>query len=128
ALEETRRRQAEFQTGREEMVQSLTRGIGLLEEAEFNTRRDADQMAKALTDLRDALSKVQSIHEEAWNKENFSVELTRALTTLENARMEWNASRLKFSLLSGPPVDPTSHETAHAAPPALLANYTFGDL
>ena len=46
ALEETRRRQMEFQTGRQEAVQNLTRGIGLLEEAEFAARRDAEQMAR----------------------------------------------------------------------------------
>ena len=56
-LEETRRRQMEFQTGRQELVESLTRGLGLLEEAEFNARRDSEQMAKALADLKDALSK-----------------------------------------------------------------------
>ena len=39
-LEETRRRQLEFQTGRQELVESLTRGTGLLEEAEFGARRD----------------------------------------------------------------------------------------
>src|SRR5580698_1998174 len=33
-LEETRRRQMEFQTGRQETLQNLTRGVGLLEEAE----------------------------------------------------------------------------------------------
>src|SRR6266446_1593982 len=101
ALEETRRRQMEFQTGRQEMVHNLTRGLGLLEESEFNARRDAEQMAKALVDLRDALAKVEAIHEETWTKDNFTVELTRALTTLENARMEWNAARLKFPVLSG---------------------------
>src|SRR2546421_1134401 len=102
ALEETRRRQMEFQTGRQEMVHNLTRGLGLLEEAEFNARRDAEQMAKALVELREALSKVEAIHEETWSKDAFSVELTRALTTLENARMEWNSARLKFPVLSGP--------------------------
>ena len=102
ALEETRRRQMEFQTGRQETIQNLTRGVGLLEEAEFSARRDAEQMAKALVDLRDALAKVEAIHEETWTKDNFSTELTRALTTLENARMEWNAARLKFPVLSGP--------------------------
>ena len=101
ALEETRRRQMEFQTGREEAIQNLTRGLGLLEEAEFSARRDAEQMAKAVVGLRDALQKVQSIHEDTWTKDTFAVELTRALTTLENARMEWNAARLKFSVLSG---------------------------
>src|SRR5690348_6566608 len=39
-LEELRRRQVEFQTGRDEMLQNLTRGLGLLEESEFAARRD----------------------------------------------------------------------------------------
>src|SRR5436853_129353 len=50
ALEETRRRQLEFTAGRQEMVQHLTRGVGLLEEAEFTARRDAEQMAKTLVE------------------------------------------------------------------------------
>jgi len=99
-LEELRRRQMEFQTGREEMRQCLARGIGLLEEAELSARRDAEQMARTLTEFRDALAKVQAINEQAWRQDNFSMELTRASTTIENARMEWNAARLKFPLLS----------------------------
>lgn len=101
SLEETRRRRMEFQTGREEMLQNLTRGIGLLEEAEFAARRDAEQMAQTLLDFRAALQKVEATHEESWTKDNFGVELTRALTSIENARMEWNSARLKFPVLSG---------------------------
>jgi len=100
-LEELRRRQTEFQTGRQEIFQQLTRGVGLLEEAEFAARRDAEQMAKTLADFRDALAKVQAIREEAWTKESFQMELTRALTTVENARMEWNSARLKIPALAG---------------------------
>src|SRR5262245_28806148 len=48
ALEETRRRQAEFATGRQEILENLTRGVGLLEEAEFGARRDAEQMGRTL--------------------------------------------------------------------------------
>jgi hypothetical protein len=116
ALEETRRRQAEFTAGRQEMEQNLTRGIGLLEEAEFAARRDAEQMAKALIELREALLKVESIHEESWTKDNLNVELTRALTIVENARMEWNSARLKFTLLSGEGATPSA--TGPAAPSA----------
>jgi hypothetical protein len=105
-LEETRRRQAEFAKGRQEMEQHLTRGVGLLEEAEFAARRDAEQMAKALVDLREALVKLQSIQEETWTRDNFNSELTRALTAIENARMEWNSARLKFSLLNGEVAQP----------------------
>src|SRR5690349_2108581 len=80
ALEETRRRQMEFQTGRQEMIHNLTRGLGLLEEAEFTARRDAEQMAKTITEFRDVLSKIEAVREETWTKDNFNVELTRALT------------------------------------------------
>jgi DNA repair exonuclease SbcCD ATPase subunit len=100
ALEETRRRQTEFTTGREEVIHNLTRGIGLLEEAEFAARRDAEQMARTLGELREALNKVQALNDQVWTKDNFQVELTRAHTTIENARMEWNGARLKWAVLS----------------------------
>lgn len=101
ALEDARRRRTEFQVGREEMLEHLTRGIGLLQEAEFTTRRDAEQMAKTLGELRDALVKVQTLNDEGWTQEEYAVELTRALTTIENARMEWNGAQLKWPVLGG---------------------------
>ena len=98
SLEETRRRQMEFQTGRQEMVQNLTRGLGLLEEAEFAARRDAEQM-------------------------------TRALTAIENARMEWNGARLKFPILSGQKKEHNSENGAAPAPvPSPLHERSFGQL
>ncbi len=129
ALEETRRRQLEFQTGRQEMIQNLIRGVGLLEEAEFARRRDAEQMSKALVDLRDALSKIETIQQESWTQANFSLELTRGLTTLENARMEWNAARLKFDVLSGTVFDPQKPGANVSTPqPSFLFNCTFGQM
>jgi hypothetical protein len=101
ALEETRRRRAEFQQGRGEMLQHLTRGVEILHEAEFQARRDAEQMSKTLSDLREALAKIGALKEEAWTQENWTTELTRALTALENARMEWNSARLKWPVLDG---------------------------
>jgi hypothetical protein len=127
AVEERLRRRTELQNGRQEMLQNLTRGIGLLEEAEFTARRDAEQMAKALTDFRDALTKVEAIREEAWTVDNSDVELTRALTAVENARMEWNSARLKFPLLSG---KSSEEATASSNPfsPSALAHLGFGQL
>ena len=101
ALEDVRRRQSEFSTGREEMLQNLTRGLGLLEEFEVNARRDADLSAKTLADFKDALAKLEAIDEGTWTKDNFTIELTRALTTIENARMEWNSARVRLPILSG---------------------------
>lgn len=129
ALEEARRRRTELHTGREEMVTNLTRGITLLEEAEFSARHNAEQMAKTLADFRDAAGKVQSIHEEQWNEENWSVELTRALTVIENARMEWNSARLKW-----PTLNPSAPESDAATAKRtdtrldLFAQLDFGKL
>ncbi len=130
-LEELRRRQNEFQTGRDEVIQNLTRGLGLLEEAEFAARRDADQMVKTVGDFRTALAKVQAIRDEAWTKENFQVELTRALTTIENARMEWNSARLKISALAGETKNAAAALDKMTSPTAIapsLADLPFGQL
>ena len=129
-LEELRRRQSEFLTGRQEVIQQLTRGVGLLEEAEFAARRDAEQMLKTLGEFRDALAKVQAIRDESWTKENFQMELTRALTTVENARMEWNSARLKIPVLAGETRTAAAagtNSTATTASPSL-AELGFGQL
>lgn len=127
-LEELRRRQAEFQTGRQEMIHNLTRGLGLLEEAEFTARRDAEQMAKSIGDLRDALAKIEAVHEETWTKDNFNVELTRALTAIENSRMEWNGARLKFLVLSGQVAETKGAAGAESSEPSPFAVKSFAEL
>lgn len=100
-MEETRRRRAECETGREETLVHLTRGIGLLEKAEFEARRQAEQMSRTLEGFRECLAAVEAIHEESWTDENLNTELTRALTAIENARMEWSGARLKWDVLDG---------------------------
>ena len=57
-------------------------------------------MARTLAEMREALNKVQAINDQTWTKDNFQIELTRGNTTIESARMEWNAARLKWTVLS----------------------------
>ena len=121
ALEEVRRRQNEFQTGRQEIIQNLTRGRGLLEESEFNARREAELMARTIADFRTALAKVQAVHDETWSRDSFNVELTRGLTAVENARMEWNSARLKLPLLAGESAPAAAIAPAPVTPAALAA-------
>src|SRR5580658_350155 len=127
-LEELRRRQLEFQNGRQEIMQNLTRGLGLLEEANFNAQRETQQMNKTIADFREAISKVETIHDEAWTKENFNVELTRALTAVENARMEWNSARLKISALAGENAKQPEPQSVPVPAALPLANLSFGQL
>ena len=110
------------------MIHNLTRGLGLLEEAEFKQRQEAEQMVKTIGDFGDALRKIEAIHDETWNKENFNVELTRALTAIENARMEWNTARLKLPALSPEALKQTEEKTAPTPAASPLANLSFGEL
>jgi len=101
AVEEMRRRRAEFAVGRTEMVQSLTRGVGVLQKGEHDARQTAEQMSKSLVGMREALANVEKLNEQAWSADNWEQELTRALTTIENARMEYSTARLAWPLLDG---------------------------
>jgi chromosome segregation ATPase len=127
-LEETRRRQNELRTGRQETLEQLARGIALLEEAEFNSRHDAEQMARALQSFREALAKVEQIQEQNWTQENFTVELSRALTCVEQARMEWNSARLKFPVLTNKAPEQSAEPLPQGPAQFLSAGTNFSEL
>jgi len=99
-LEDAKRRQSEFENGRDEMTAFLGRGIGLLEEKQFAAKKDADQMLSTLETLRESLTKVEGINESSWSQDDWNAELSRAMASIENARMEWNTARIKWSFLN----------------------------
>ncbi len=101
ALEEMRRRRSEFSAGLAEMRQQLTRGEGLLQKAELDARREAEQLARSLEGLRAALQTLEPLNDSSWTDENWEQELTRGLTAIENARLEFNGARLKWPVLDG---------------------------
>ena len=103
-VEESHRRYSECQRGREELLHDLIRSIGLLEESELNSRRDAEQMARTLAGLREAIEKVRAVHDVNTADPNWKTDLTRSLTTLDNARMELNSARLKWTLIASQPL------------------------
>ena len=116
-VEDSRRRFTEFETGREEILHHLTRSLGLLSEAEHDARRDAEQMAKTIIGLQDALTKVDALEKIDTNANDWKVNLTRSLTVIENARMEMNAARLKWTLLT----DQANEENTENGDPAPVA-------
>lgn len=131
-LEEARRRRLEYEQGREEMLSHLTRGIALLDESEQTARRDAEQMARSLAELRSALEKVSALNEESWTAETYATELTRALTALESARMEWNSAQVKWPVLAGrattPGAAPGSPAPTESTPLPFGGNRTPAEL
>jgi len=83
-------------------------------------------MARTLGELREALAKVQSINDQTWTKDDFQLELTRANTAIESARMEWNGARLKWPILSGEKFEQAAEKEKTATTP--LAEKSFLEL
>jgi hypothetical protein len=99
-LEESKRRRYECGVGREEALRDLTRGIAVLQKTEFDARAEAEQMTRTLEGLKEALSQVEAIDEKNWKSKDWNVQLSRDSAAVENARMEWNTARLKWTILN----------------------------
>lgn len=128
-IEEAKRRRAELTQGHQEMLHHLTRGVAILEEDAVIARREAEQMATSLANLKNALENVSAIDQKHWNADNWTVELTKALTAVENARHEWNAARLKWPRLDSVVEEPIREPDGTMPPPRLaLTEQTFGQL
>jgi hypothetical protein len=57
------------------------------------------------------------------------MELTRALTTLENARMEYNAAQMKFPVLSGKTAEDAAGQPGIGSGNTVaLSSYSFIEL
>jgi hypothetical protein len=110
------------------MMQHLTRGLELLEKSEFDARRDAEQMKLVIAEFRTASNNLEVINEETWTKDSFPTELSRALAAVENARMEWNAARLRFPVLSGKMAEQAPAPDKPASAPALFEGRSLGEL
>lgn len=128
AVEEMRRRHADFTAGRSETLQSLTRGIGLLQKSEEDARRDSELLSRTLEGLRSSLSQVERLNEQAWNSETWEQELTKALTTIENARLEYHSARLKWPVLEGKAPGPAEAPQATESALPVWASLPIGRL
>ena len=89
----------------------------------------AEQMAASLANLKTSLENVSAIDQKNWNSDNWMVELTKALTSVENARHEWNAARLKWPRLDAVVEEPIREpDGTMPAPKLSLTEQTFGQL
>lgn len=125
ALEEARLRRHELESGHEEMLMKLTRTIGILEEEELKFRQDAEQMSRALLDLKKSLDQIKRIDWETWTDENWSEELSKSLVAIENARNEVNASTIKWPMLSGERPKKQAESGGYGAGARSIADLSF---
>ncbi|PYI70369.1 MAG: hypothetical protein DMF08_11655, partial [Verrucomicrobia bacterium] len=95
-LEELSRRQDELEQGRGEMTDKLTRALVVLEREAYNAQSRLEQIRVARESFAQHLELVEAIDPRNWNPSDLHKELSRALSTVDDARTEYNDHRSRL--------------------------------
>lgn len=105
-LEELSRRQEELDRGRVEMSDKLTRSIVVLEREAYESQKKLEQLRGTRESFAQHLELLESIDPKSWNPAELHKELSRALSTVDDARAEFSQQR---SRLDAGSADEASH-------------------
>jgi DNA repair exonuclease SbcCD ATPase subunit len=117
-LEELSRRQAELENGRTEMADKLTRALVVLEREAYSAQNRLEQIRATRESFAQHLELIEAIDPRTWNPSDLYKELSRALSTVDDARTEYSEqrSRLQAAGATGgeaalPDVAPDAYES-----------------
>src|SRR5436853_6035342 len=95
-LEELSRRQEELERGRTEMTDKLTRSLVVLEREAYNAQKRLEQIRATRESFGQHLELIEAIDPRSWNSADLHKELSRALSTVEGARVEFSQQRSRL--------------------------------
>ena len=96
-LEELSRRQEELERGRTEMSDKLTRSLVVLEREAYDSQKKLEQIRATRESFDQHLALLESIDPKSWNPADLHKELSRALSTVDDARAEFSQQRSRLS-------------------------------
>jgi chromosome segregation ATPase len=95
-LEELSRRQEELEQGRTEMTDKLMRSLVVLEREAYNTQKRLEQIRTIRESFGQHLELIEAIDPKSWNPADLQKELSRALSTVDDARTEYAEQRSRL--------------------------------
>ena len=95
-LEELSRRQEELERGRAEMSDKLTRSLVILEREAYDSQKKLEQLRVTHESFTQHLQHIEGIDPKAWNPMELHKELSRALSTVDDARAEFSQQRSRL--------------------------------
>jgi uncharacterized protein YnzC (UPF0291/DUF896 family) len=98
-LEELSRRQDVLNTGRNEMVDKLTRALVVVERESMDASKRLELLQTINSSFMQHLENIESINPKAWEGSDVQKELTRALAAVDDARGEYNRSFPRICLI-----------------------------
>src|SRR5213596_1631379 len=99
-LEELSRRQEELDRGRAEMTDKLTRSLVVLEREAYNAQRRLEQLRATRESFGQHLELIEAIEPKSWNPSDLHKELSRALSTVDDARAEFSQQRSRLQAIA----------------------------
>ena len=95
-LEELSRRQEELERGRAEMTDKLTRSLVVLEREAYDAQKKMEQLRATRESFGQHLELLEAIDPRTWNPSDLNKELSRALSTVDDARTEYSQQRSRL--------------------------------
>jgi hypothetical protein len=95
-LEELSRRQEELERGRAEMSDKLARSLVILEREGYDSQKKLEQLRATHESFTQHLQHVEAIDPKSWNPADLHKELSRALSTVDDARAEFSQQRSRL--------------------------------
>jgi DNA repair exonuclease SbcCD ATPase subunit len=92
-LEELSRRQEELERGRAEMMDKFTRALVVLEREASDAQKKMEQLRATRESFGQHLDLLETIDPRTWNPTDLNKELSRALSTVDDARTEYSQQR-----------------------------------
>ena len=97
-LEELKRRQDELDTGRSEMLDKLTRSLVVVQREVEETQKRLEQLHTIYNSFTQHLRQLESINARSWSGSELPRELSKAISSVEDARAEYIKAQAKISV------------------------------
>jgi chromosome segregation ATPase len=104
-LEELSRRQEELERGRAEMSDKLTRSLVILEREAYDTQKKLEALRATRESFGQHLELIEAIDPKSWNHGDLQKELSRALSTVDDARAEFSQQKSRLQASDEPNTD-----------------------
>ena len=107
-LEELKRRQDSLEQGRSDMLDKLTRALVVVQRETEESQKRVEQMHAIYASFNQHLRQLEDINARSWNPQDLPRELSRALSSVEDARAEYIKSQAKLAVDTSSEMSPSS--------------------
>jgi small-conductance mechanosensitive channel len=107
-LEELKKRQDELEVGRSEMVDKLTRSLVTVQREAEEAQKRLEQLNSIHNSFTQHLRYIEAINPKTWGAVDLPKELSKALSAVEDARVEFMKAQAKIAVEGSPEIPVTT--------------------